>query len=79
MTTAEKPHWIDHPPSGGSGGGLGKIRFSHVHADGTQHATQVETPPGSWVSTPGQYDPRLKVRCLDCNSELGPDDRITVR
>lgn len=79
MTTAEQPYWIDHLPKGGPGGGLGKIQFSHVHADGTEHATQVETPLGGWVSIPGQYDPRLKVRCLDCSDELGPDDRTIVR
>jgi hypothetical protein len=79
MTTARQSYWVDHLPTGSSGGGLGKIQFSHVHADETEHSTEVETPSGGWMSTPGEYNPRLKVRCLDCGDELGPDDRIVAR
>ncbi|MDP2671335.1 MAG: hypothetical protein Q8P13_02620 [bacterium] len=70
-----QPYWIDHAPDG-SAPGLGRIVFSHVHGDGSKHPTEVRTPTGSWVSIPGQFDPNLLVRCLECGANLQREDQI---
>lgn len=80
---ANGPYWIDHMPEP-EGEGLGKIRYSHIHTDMTEHPTEIETPSGGpvdagWVSTPGEFDRRVKVVCQDCNEQLRQGDLIEVR
>lgn len=75
-----KQYWIDHKPVRVEGFGLGKIRYSHVHENGTVHPTNLTTPPAhvAWVGTPGMYSPAIRVQCRTCDAILQPDDRIEV-
>ncbi len=74
-----RSYWIDKMPAGSVGRGLGPITYLHVHLDGSEHATDLKTPSGGWISTPGQYNHLLQVTCRFCGVVLQPDDHIEVR
>lgn len=73
-------HWIDETRLG-NGPELGKVTYRHAHDDNTSHPCKITplTQSGAWGGTPGQYNPDVRIQCLNCGAVLAEGDEIQTK
>lgn len=71
-------YWQDVHTRPSSEAPLGRIKYLHVHDDGTVHPTRISTPPDrGWVSMVGDKPP-VGVLCLGCGLSMRESDPIEI-
>ncbi len=73
-------YWVDEMTFG-VGPGLGKVVYQHIHDDDTSHPCQITplTSSGAWGGMVGQYNPDVRIECLDCRTILQENDEICTK
>lgn len=71
-------YWQDIKTGSQPGAPLGRVKYRHVHDDGTVHKARIAAPRNKgWVSIVGEKPP-VGVLCLGCGLSMRDNDRIEV-
>ena len=71
-------HWIESVDTSDPRYELGRLVFTHVHDDGSQHSATLKTSSTFWGGPHGELPEGVSLTCSDCGETAVQDADIRL-